>query len=59
MTQKKKEPKRSSQKESPEEIERQLKITHTLATRLPWIAVIIILISILFILLEVYLKRGG
>ena len=52
-------PKKSRGKDSDEELERQLKLIHSLATRLPWIAVVIILISMLFILLEVFLRNSG
>ncbi|MFQ5729265.1 MAG: hypothetical protein ACE5GN_02775 [Waddliaceae bacterium] len=52
-------PKKPSGKDSDEEIERQLKLIHSLASRLPWIAVVIILISMLFILLEAFFRRAG
>jgi len=46
----------AKKKDSPEEIERQLKRVHTLAARLPWIVVTITLISMIFILLEIYFR---
>ncbi len=45
-------------KQEKEEIDRQIKLIHTLAERLPWIAVIVVFFATLLIILEVILKKG-
>lgn len=44
--------------DSRKKIEDQLRLVNLMAAKLPWITVIIILISFLLIMLELYLKGG-
>ena len=48
---------RSGKGDSHEEIAKQLRRINLLETRLPWIAVILALISMLVIMLEVFLRH--
>lgn len=41
-----------------DEIDRQIKLIHTLAERLPWLVVIIVLFATILIILEVIVKKS-
>ena len=58
MGKKRNKKKMNDESDSKKQIEGQLKNINVLATRLPWIAVIIVLISMVLIMLEIYFKGG-